>query len=73
MKCSVCGSSLKPAVTDLPFKVREGAIVILRGLPVLQCSNCPEYELEDHVFARVEKLLAGGGSSAELQVIRYAA
>ncbi|MBM3334713.1 YgiT-type zinc finger protein, partial [Candidatus Sumerlaeota bacterium] len=45
MKCSMCGSFLKPTVTDLPFKVRETAIVILRGLPVLQCPNCPEYQI----------------------------
>jgi YgiT-type zinc finger domain-containing protein len=73
MRCSMCGSLLKPAVTDLPFKVRETAIVILRGLPVLQCPNCPEYQIEDQVFARVEALLADVAATAELEVIRYAA
>jgi YgiT-type zinc finger domain-containing protein len=69
----MCGSLLKPAVTDLPFKVRETAIVILRGLPVLQCTNCPEYQIEDQVLARVEALLADVATTAELEVIRYAA
>ena len=73
MKCSLCGSVLKPVVTDLPFKVRDTAIVIIRGLPVLQCSNCPEYQIEDRVFAQVEALLADAGATAELEVIRYAA
>lgn len=73
MRCSMCGSLLKPAVTDLPFKVRETAIVILRGLPVLQCTNCPEYQIEDQVLARVEALLADVATTAELEVIRYAA
>ncbi|MGO9567088.1 MAG: YgiT-type zinc finger protein [Desulfomonilaceae bacterium] len=42
MKCHVCGSSLKLLITDLPFKVSETTIVILKGLPVLQCDNCSE-------------------------------
>lgn len=43
MKCGVCGSELRATHTDLPFKVRETAIVILKHLPVLQCEGCPEY------------------------------
>jgi YgiT-type zinc finger domain-containing protein len=69
----MCGSVLKPTVTDLPFKVRETTTVIFRGLPVLQCPNCPEYQIEDQVFARVETLLADVAESAELEIIRYAA
>jgi YgiT-type zinc finger domain-containing protein len=42
MKCHVCGSRLRPLVTDLPFKVSETTIVVLKGLPVLQCENCIE-------------------------------
>jgi hypothetical protein len=56
-----------------PRDRRETAIVILRGLPVLQCPNCPEYQIEDQVFARVEALLAEVATTAELEVIRYAA
>jgi len=36
MKCRVCGGLLEPRVTDLPFKIGDSAIVILRGLPVLE-------------------------------------
>ena len=36
MKCHVCGSKLAPLVTDLPFKVSEKTIVILKDL--LYCS-----------------------------------
>jgi YgiT-type zinc finger domain-containing protein len=73
MKCSVCGSKLSPLITDLPFKVSETAIVILKGVPVLQCDNCCEYLLEDLVMNRVEEILQRVDAAAELEIIRYAA
>ena len=73
MKCRVCGSNLRAKNTDLPFKLRETTIVILKDLPVLQCDNCTEYLLRDEVMANVEQMLARVGSGAELEVIRYAA
>jgi YgiT-type zinc finger domain-containing protein len=60
-------------VTDLPFKVSESSIVILKGLPVLQCDSCSEYVLEDPVMARVEAILENVDKSAELEIIRFAA
>jgi len=45
MKCRVCGSIMRPVVTDLPFKVADKTIVILKGLPVIQCEQCSEYYL----------------------------
>lgn len=59
--------------TTLPFKLSEERIVILKRLPVLQCESCREYLIEDAVMARVDALLASGDSTAELEVIRYAA
>ena len=47
MKCGVCGAQLQPVHSDLPFKVSEQTIVILKHLPVLQCENCAQYLLED--------------------------
>ena len=73
IKCTMCGSQLKSARTDLPFKVSDTTIVILKNLPVLQCNNCPEYLIEDEVFEQVEKMLAEVDVAAELEVIRYAA
>lgn len=73
MKCEVCGSELRATTTDLPFKVRETAIVILKDLPVLQCRSCPQYLLEDSVLARVDEILARVASEAELEIVRYAA
>jgi YgiT-type zinc finger domain-containing protein len=73
MKCHVCGSMMDLKVTNLPFKVNETTIVILKDLPVLQCNNCSEYMLDDPVMARVEQMLGKVDSAAELEVIKYAA
>ena len=58
-KCHVCGSEMRSMVTDLPFKVSEANIAILKGVPVFQCENCSEYLLDDSVMKRVEEILEG--------------
>lgn len=73
MKCRVCGSALQLTKTDLPFKVTERTIVILKHLPVAQCARCSEYEIEDIVFAKVEELLSRVDTSVELEIIPFAA
>jgi YgiT-type zinc finger domain-containing protein len=73
MRCSLCGSKLRPLITDLPFKLSDTCIVILKGLPVLQCENCREYLLDDSVMNRVEEILEGADAAAELEIIRFAA
>jgi YgiT-type zinc finger domain-containing protein len=73
MKCSICGSKLYPLVTDLPFKVSDQTIVILKGLPLFQCDNCGEYVLDDSVMRRVEDILQRVDAAAELEIIRFAA
>ena len=73
MRCDVCGAELAAITTDLPFKVREPGIVILKGLPVLQCARCPQYLLEDAVLARVDEILRRVDAGIEIEVIRYAA
>ena len=67
MRCHVCGSVMKPLVTNLPFKVSETSIVVLKGLPVLQCDNCSEYLLEDEVMERVEEIFQKVDSAAEVR------
>ncbi len=73
MKCAVCGGEFCTATTDLPFKVSDTAIVILKGLPVLQCAGCPEYLIEDEVLRRVDEILAKVEAGTELEIVRYAA
>lgn len=73
MKCRNCGADLQAISTNLPFKVTETSIVIIKSLPVIQCGSCTEYLIEDSVFSRVEGILASIDSAAELEIIRYAA
>ncbi|MBI5471990.1 MAG: YgiT-type zinc finger protein [Ignavibacteriae bacterium] len=73
MTCHVCGGTLEKVQTNLPFKVSDTTIVILKDLPVLQCANCSEYVLEDVVMQKVDEILAKASHDAELEVIRYAA
>ncbi|HVQ74445.1 MAG TPA: YgiT-type zinc finger protein [Candidatus Binatia bacterium] len=69
----MCGAELAAITTDLPFKVRAAGIVILKGLPVLECASCPQYLLEDAVLARVDQILRRVDKGIELEVVRYAA
>ena len=73
MRCRSCGGLLEPRVTDLPFKLADTAIVILKALPVLQCPQCGDTELEQATMSRVDQLLRAANRAAELEVIRYAA
>lgn len=73
MKCPICDGEIKPAVSDMPFKLESHRIVIFKNLPVLQCGQCGEYLLEDPVMARVEEMLDRIDASAELEIVPYAA
>ena len=73
MRCHLCGSELKAMKTDLPFKITQNTIVVVKGLPVLQCGGCTEYLLEDPVMERIEEILAKVDAAAELEVVKYAA
>jgi YgiT-type zinc finger domain-containing protein len=73
MRCRACGGHLQETKTDLPFKVSKRTIVILKQLPVMQCDRCSEYAIEDSVFSRVEELLRKTDTSAELEIIPFAA
>ncbi|HEO70443.1 MAG TPA: YgiT-type zinc finger protein [Candidatus Hydrogenedentes bacterium] len=73
MKCAVCGGELRTGTTDLPFKVSDSTIVILKELPVFQCASCPEYLIEDHVLKQVDAILAKVEGGTELEIVRYAA
>ncbi len=69
MKCRVCGSALHATTTDLPFKVSNRTIVILKQLPVEQCDGRSEYLIADAGFARVEELLPTVNASVGLEII----
>ena len=73
MTCRACGGLLESHVTDLPFKVADTTIVILKSLPVFQCPQCGDTELDQDTMAKVDLLLKAVNRSAELEVIQYAA
>jgi YgiT-type zinc finger domain-containing protein len=73
MRCRVCGGLQEHHVTDLPFKIGESSIVVVKNLPVLQCRQCGDTEVEDAIMARVEQVLERVDASSELEVIRFAA
>ena len=73
MKCLVCGASLRSVTTDLPLKVSDHTIVVVKKVPVLQCDGCIEYLIKDSVMAKVDELLARVDRSAELEVVPFAA
>jgi YgiT-type zinc finger domain-containing protein len=73
MKCRVCSGVLQAVTTDLPFKISDRTIVIVKALPVLQCERCSEYSIEDQTVARVEQLLSRTDTAVELEIIAFAA
>jgi YgiT-type zinc finger domain-containing protein len=73
MKCRVCGGTLDRRVTDLPFKIGDSSIVVLKALPVLQCRQCGDTEIVHETMIRVDQVLAGVDTSSELEVIRFTA
>jgi YgiT-type zinc finger domain-containing protein len=73
MKCHVCGAQLREMKTDLPFKVDDTSIVIVKDLPVLQCENCSEYLMRDQVLEHLDFIMNKLDRAAELEIIRYAA
>jgi YgiT-type zinc finger domain-containing protein len=73
MTCHNCAGKLKKIITNLPFKVGDNAIVIIKKLPVLQCQNCNEYLIEDPVMEKVDYILDKIDKTVELEILNYAA
>ena len=73
MRCTVCGGQMAATVTDVPFKVRDTGIVIIKGLPVFACGSCSAYLIADDIMGRVDQILARVDSAAELEIVRFAA
>jgi YgiT-type zinc finger domain-containing protein len=73
MTCEVCGGQFEELFTNVPFKVGDKSIVILKNLPVLQCRNCSAYVIEDAVMERIDAILSGVDATIELEVLSYVA
>jgi YgiT-type zinc finger domain-containing protein len=72
MICHNCGGKLEKLITSFPFKIDRGGIVVIKGLPLLQCRNCNEYVLEDEVMQKVDSILKRIDKTAEFEVLGYA-
>ncbi|MBN2312821.1 MAG: YgiT-type zinc finger protein [Sedimentisphaerales bacterium] len=72
MTCHNCGGNLENLITNLPFKLNDDCIVIIKGLPVLQCHNCSEYVIEDQVMEKIDIILNKIDTTAELEILSYA-
>jgi len=73
IRCRICGGLLRPRVTNLPYKLAGTTIAILKALPVFECPQCGDTELDQATMLRVDQLLGGVNQPAELEVILYAA
>lgn len=72
ISCHNCGGKLDNIITNLPFKIKNDSIVIIKDLPLLQCQNCFEYIIEDKIMEKVDKILNKIDETAELEVLSYA-
>ncbi len=59
--------------TDLPFKLENHRIIVVKGIPVEQCSSCGEYVIHDPVMERLDLLFESMDDAAELEIRRFAA
>ena len=73
MNCHKCEEEFVTVTTDLPFKTGPHSVVIIKDLPVLQCTNCGEFLILDADMQRIDAMLASIERDVEVEIIRYAA
>lgn len=73
MKCHLCGKPMRRVVTDLPFRVNRSVMIILRNLPLVECSECGAYILEEKVMERVHEIVGRLRSPSHLEAVLYSA
>ncbi|WP_291322812.1 YgiT-type zinc finger protein [Desulfonatronospira sp.] len=73
MKCHLCGGRMDSVCTDLPFKLDQHRIVVVKDIPVEQCNSCSEFLISDPVMENLDSLISTVDSGIELEVRRFAA
>ncbi len=73
MKCHLCGGRMENLRTDLPFKLENHQIIVVKGIPVEQCCSCGEYVIQDREMESLDYLFQSMDGAAELEVRRFAA
>jgi YgiT-type zinc finger domain-containing protein len=64
---------MKKRVTDLPFKISDHQIFIVKDVPVFLCGACGEINIENKVMKKLDSIFKITKDHTELQVINYAA
>lgn len=60
--------------TDLPFKLDNHQVLIVKSVPCHICDSCGEVLLSDSVLSNIDKVIAEvRASNTELEVVRFAA
>lgn len=72
MKCHVCGTSMTRVVSELPFRVNQSVMIILRDLPLLECTECGAYAFEEKVMERVHEIVERLHCPSHLDAVLYA-
>jgi hypothetical protein len=73
MKCHVCGTSMTRVVSELPFRVNRSVMIILRDLPLMECTEYGAYAFEQKVMERVHEIVERLDSPSHLDAVLYAA
>ena len=73
MICHVCCGQMQSKETDLPFKVSDRSIAVVKSVPVHECGNCGEIVMDNPVMAAVDRILESLDARAELEIVQYAA
>ncbi len=72
MSCHECGAEFERLTTDLPFKVNQDSIVIIKKLPVFQCTKCREFLIEDETMKIIDERLEKIDRHVELEILSFA-
>ena len=73
MKCHICSGDMREIKTNLPFKLDDQQILVIKAIPVIQCSSCGEFLISDKVMEHLDNLINAMDKEAELEIRRYAA
>ncbi|MBS3759136.1 MAG: YgiT-type zinc finger protein [Desulfobacterales bacterium] len=59
--------------TDLPFKLDDHKILVMKDVPVEQCNSCGESLIPDPVMEVLDNVIESTDKAVEIEIRRYAA
>lgn len=57
MACPLCKGKMEPGTTILPFKMKNGRVIVVLNVPARICEQCGEEYVDMEVVRNVESLL----------------